>query len=71
MGSILKSFKDLHDKGVDLMNFYHKRIGNGVSTSFWSDLWFGDSILETRFHRVFTLDNDKESNVHAKLNQGD
>nr|GEX38290.1 putative RNA-directed DNA polymerase, eukaryota, reverse transcriptase zinc-binding domain protein [Tanacetum cinerariifolium] len=43
--SILKEINILKAQGVDLISHCKIRIGNGLSTSFWNDLWIGDSHL--------------------------
>nr|GFA01264.1 RNA-directed DNA polymerase, eukaryota [Tanacetum cinerariifolium] len=43
------------------------RIGNGLHTRFWKDLWIGDCILSSLFPRLFTLDTMKDISVAGKL----
>lgn len=43
------SSKDIISKGI------RKRVGNGLGTLFWEDLWIGDSTLKSRFPRLFLL----------------
>nr|GEV11058.1 ribonuclease H-like domain-containing protein [Tanacetum cinerariifolium] len=42
-------------------------VGNGRSTSFWKDLWIGDTRLCHKFPRLFALDVNKEGTVTSKL----
>jgi hypothetical protein len=39
-------------------------IGNGYSTSFWSDNWCGDVPLSIKYKRLFELSLNKEINVN-------
>nr|GEW43399.1 RNA-directed DNA polymerase, eukaryota [Tanacetum cinerariifolium] len=43
------------------------RIGNGLHTRFWKDLWIGDCILSGLFPRMFALDAVKDISVAGKL----
>lgn len=37
-----------------------KKVGNGISVSFWKDSWYGNFTLANRFCRLFTITNLKE-----------
>nr|GFB18103.1 RNA-directed DNA polymerase, eukaryota [Tanacetum cinerariifolium] len=43
------------------------RIGNGLHTQFWKDLWIGDFTLSGLFPRLFALDTVKDISVAGKL----
>jgi hypothetical protein len=43
------------------------KIGNGYSTSFWSDNWCGDAPLSMKYKRLFELSLNKEINVNWAL----
>nr|GEZ52070.1 RNA-directed DNA polymerase, eukaryota [Tanacetum cinerariifolium] len=43
---VLKAIANLKFKGVDLMGFCKKVIGNGNNTSFWHEKWFGDECFK-------------------------
>nr|GEY03161.1 RNA-directed DNA polymerase, eukaryota, reverse transcriptase zinc-binding domain protein [Tanacetum cinerariifolium] len=58
-GAILSSIKKLKQKGLDLISFYVRKIGNGESTSFWNDVWLGSMPLKSQFPRVYILDIDR------------
>ncbi|GJZ33488.1 RNA-directed DNA polymerase, eukaryota [Tanacetum coccineum] len=62
--SIIKEVNFLKDKGVDLISHCKIRVGKGTCTSFWNDLWIGDSMLKLSFPRLFALEENKEN--HAK-----
>jgi hypothetical protein len=44
-----------------------RKVGNGMSTSFWNTKWLGDETLAVAFPRLFSLSNAKESVVHDFL----
>nr|GFA57884.1 RNA-directed DNA polymerase, eukaryota, reverse transcriptase zinc-binding domain protein [Tanacetum cinerariifolium] len=50
-GIIVSSINRLKDKGVDLLSLCTRKLGNGVSISFWEDTWIGTSPLRSQFPR--------------------
>nr|GFC94466.1 hypothetical protein [Tanacetum cinerariifolium] len=68
--NILKEVNILKDRGVDLISHCKRRVGNGMHTRFWSDVWLGDQQLRYMFPRIYALEENKESSVAVKL-QGD
>nr|GEV40951.1 hypothetical protein [Tanacetum cinerariifolium] len=66
--SIIKEVKSLKAKGVDLISHCKIRVGKGTSTSFWNDLWIGDSQLKVFFPRLFALEENKDILIADKLN---
>nr|GEY33321.1 RNA-directed DNA polymerase, eukaryota, reverse transcriptase zinc-binding domain protein [Tanacetum cinerariifolium] len=65
--SIVKEINLLKDHGVDLISHCRIRVGNGLRTRFWNDLWIGDSLLRYEFPRLYALDNFKDCTVADKL----
>nr|GEX87758.1 RNA-directed DNA polymerase, eukaryota [Tanacetum cinerariifolium] len=65
--SIIKEFNSLKVLGVDVFSHCKIRIGNGLLTRFWKDLWIGDCSLLGFFPRMFALELDKDISVAAKL----
>ncbi|GJT27095.1 reverse transcriptase domain-containing protein [Tanacetum coccineum] len=61
------ALNSLKDKGVDLISHCKIRVGKGTCTSFWNDLWIGDSILKLSFPRLFALEENKVISVADKL----
>ncbi|GJV93914.1 RNA-directed DNA polymerase, eukaryota [Tanacetum coccineum] len=47
--SIIKEFNYLKVQGVDVFSHCKIRIGNGLHTRFWKDLWIGDCTLSGLF----------------------
>nr|GEY69233.1 RNA-directed DNA polymerase, eukaryota, reverse transcriptase zinc-binding domain protein [Tanacetum cinerariifolium] len=68
---VLKAIANLKFKGVDLMGFCKKVIGNGNNTSFWHEKWFGDECFKVRFNRLYSLDLQKDSSVAQKMQNSD
>ncbi|GKA16551.1 RNA-directed DNA polymerase, eukaryota [Tanacetum coccineum] len=54
-------------KGFDFMSLCSKRVGNGNNTSFWLDIWKGDSTLRDDFPRMYALELDKQISVADKM----
>ncbi|GKD43326.1 RNA-directed DNA polymerase, eukaryota, reverse transcriptase zinc-binding domain protein [Tanacetum coccineum] len=67
--NIIKSAEDLRNKGIDLMAFYSKRVGNGSNVEFWNDIWFGDVAFGYRFHKIYALENQNDISVAEKMSQ--
>ncbi|GKB28976.1 RNA-directed DNA polymerase, eukaryota, reverse transcriptase zinc-binding domain protein [Tanacetum coccineum] len=57
----------LKDKGFDFISHCKRRVGDGLRTRFWNDLWISDGLLCDRFPRLFALEMDKEVLVAVKL----
>lgn len=49
--------------GVGLRGSFCKKLGKGDGTSFWGDLWVGDSCLKDLFPRLYRLSCQKMSSV--------
>ncbi|GKG40019.1 hypothetical protein Tco_0466796, partial [Tanacetum coccineum] len=44
------------------------RVGKGIGTSFWKDLWIGDNLLKLSFPCLFALEENKDISVADKMN---
>ncbi|GKB85744.1 RNA-directed DNA polymerase, eukaryota, reverse transcriptase zinc-binding domain protein, partial [Tanacetum coccineum] len=66
-GSILKSVYCLKRKGIDLLSLCSRSIGNGESTKFWTDHWYGDKLLKVQFCRIFMLDTDRDCFIANRI----
>ncbi|GJR73678.1 RNA-directed DNA polymerase, eukaryota, reverse transcriptase zinc-binding domain protein [Tanacetum coccineum] len=64
---IVKAINKLKSKGVDLMSFCKRVIGNGNNTRFWLDKWYGYVCFKEKFHRLFNLELLKDALVALKL----
>nr|GEW67058.1 RNA-directed DNA polymerase, eukaryota, reverse transcriptase zinc-binding domain protein [Tanacetum cinerariifolium] len=69
--SIVTEFSKLRNKDIDLLSFMNKRVGNGLETNFWEDVWMGDKNFKSRFPRVYALESDKKLTVATKMNHND
>ncbi|GJX49207.1 hypothetical protein Tco_0276052 [Tanacetum coccineum] len=60
-GSLLdRSDEELEEKGINLLLFMKKKLGNGLSTLFWDDVWCDGGKLKNRFPRAYALENSKQ-----------
>ncbi|GKC43906.1 hypothetical protein Tco_1061628, partial [Tanacetum coccineum] len=64
---IIKEVEVLKNHGIDLMAYCSKRVGNGEDTSFWEDVWMGDSTLKSYFPRLYVLETCKNIYVADKI----
>nr|GEV37248.1 RNA-directed DNA polymerase, eukaryota, reverse transcriptase zinc-binding domain protein [Tanacetum cinerariifolium] len=67
--SITNEVKVLEKKGINLLSFMKKKLGNGLSTLFWEDGWCERGKLKERFPRAYALENLKHITVGHKLSQ--
>nr|GEV65611.1 RNA-directed DNA polymerase, eukaryota, reverse transcriptase zinc-binding domain protein [Tanacetum cinerariifolium] len=66
---IVREFRTLSNNGIDLLSLVKKKVGNGVSTSFWDDVWLDDSLLKQMYPRI--KDINALSNLYVILaNEG-
>nr|GEU88507.1 RNA-directed DNA polymerase, eukaryota [Tanacetum cinerariifolium] len=62
-----KVIKAIH--GINLLNDMNIKVGNGNNTSFWEDIWIGNTCFKSQFPRLYALENHKTSSVGLKLSQ--
>ncbi|GKA44142.1 RNA-directed DNA polymerase, eukaryota [Tanacetum coccineum] len=67
MKSIIREVHMLKDRGVDLISHCHIRVGNGLRTQFWNEVWIGDTQLRVMFPRIYALEINKDCTVADKL----
>nr|GEV37938.1 hypothetical protein [Tanacetum cinerariifolium] len=65
--AILREVNGLKYQGIDLVSHCRKRVGNGLLTQFWYDIWLGDTQLRFLFPRIFALEMNKVCTVAEKL----
>nr|KAJ0226344.1 hypothetical protein LSAT_V11C100032810 [Lactuca sativa] len=63
ISGIVGSINMMHDKGVIPYSCIRKKVGDGRSTCFWSDVWIGDMALNLRFNRIFRLDRNSNTSI--------
>nr|GEW77947.1 RNA-directed DNA polymerase, eukaryota, reverse transcriptase zinc-binding domain protein [Tanacetum cinerariifolium] len=56
----------LKNQGSDLCSFIHKK-GNGIDTSFWDDVWKGDTNFKSFYSRIYALESCKSITVAEKM----
>ncbi|GJW00537.1 hypothetical protein Tco_1555788 [Tanacetum coccineum] len=66
--SIVTEFNMLKNQGMDLLSFMNNKVGDGLDTFFWEDVWMGDTTFKSRFPRVYALESDKKITMAAKMN---
>nr|GEV56403.1 DNA helicase [Tanacetum cinerariifolium] len=66
---IIKEMDRLASHGIDLISRMHKKIRNGLNTSFWEDRWRGEQRLKEVFPRIYALEVNKHISVAFKFEQ--
>ncbi|GJW69780.1 putative RNA-directed DNA polymerase, eukaryota, reverse transcriptase zinc-binding domain protein [Tanacetum coccineum] len=64
---ITQIIPSLQNKGIDLLGYMQKKLGNGEHTMFWEDSWKGEVSLKNLFPRIYSLETDKSISVASKL----
>nr|GEX41690.1 hypothetical protein [Tanacetum cinerariifolium] len=64
---IIREVFVLRTKGINLLDSIRKKVGDGLTTLFWEDLWFDELALKHKFMRLYDLDNYKQITVVEKL----
>ncbi|GJT45976.1 RNA-directed DNA polymerase, eukaryota, reverse transcriptase zinc-binding domain protein [Tanacetum coccineum] len=66
---IVRTLPILLNKGIDLLGYIKKKVGNGEKTLFWYEPWKGDVSFNNLFPRLFALELDKKISVAGKMAQ--
>nr|GEW20960.1 RNA-directed DNA polymerase, eukaryota, reverse transcriptase zinc-binding domain protein [Tanacetum cinerariifolium] len=61
--SIVKELNVLKYQGFDFVSHCKIKVGNRRNTSFWKDLWIGDSCLSLAFPCLYALENNKDCTI--------
>ncbi|GJU81649.1 RNA-directed DNA polymerase, eukaryota [Tanacetum coccineum] len=64
---IMREVFSLKERGIDLISHCRIRLGDGLRTQFWNDVWVGDSQLRHLFPRLFALETNKDCSVASKI----
>ncbi|GKD20976.1 hypothetical protein Tco_1222679, partial [Tanacetum coccineum] len=64
---ILREVSSFKSKGIDLLSYARRKIGNGADSMFWEDLWIGETTLRIQYPRLYSLELHKDINVAEKL----
>ncbi|GJW58178.1 RNA-directed DNA polymerase, eukaryota, reverse transcriptase zinc-binding domain protein [Tanacetum coccineum] len=67
--SIVNEINTLKNKGINLLDFMHVKLGNGDITAFWEDIWIEGKALKNRYPRIYSLETCKLITVGMKLAQ--
>ncbi|GJR86161.1 RNA-directed DNA polymerase, eukaryota [Tanacetum coccineum] len=65
--TIIREVYALKNQGIDLISHCKIRIGDGLLTRFWSDIWVGDNQLRVMFPRIYALELHKDCYVAYKM----
>ncbi|GKF46295.1 hypothetical protein Tco_0136097 [Tanacetum coccineum] len=63
---VILAIHSLQSKGIHLMDFIHKKVGNGENTSFWDDSWLGEVALKVLYKKLYALEMCKSISVAEK-----
>ncbi|GKD18317.1 RNA-directed DNA polymerase, eukaryota, reverse transcriptase zinc-binding domain protein [Tanacetum coccineum] len=66
---IVKKVDLLKKRGLNLLSFVSKKVGNGSNTLFWEETWHGDVAFNFLFPRAYALESCKNIDVASKLSQ--
>nr|GEX17063.1 RNA-directed DNA polymerase, eukaryota, reverse transcriptase zinc-binding domain protein [Tanacetum cinerariifolium] len=64
---VIFAIHSLQSKGINLMDFIQKKVGNGENTSFWDDSWLGEVALKVIYKRLYALEMCKSISVAEKM----
>ncbi|GJS32613.1 RNA-directed DNA polymerase, eukaryota, reverse transcriptase zinc-binding domain protein [Tanacetum coccineum] len=66
---IVKEIDSLNQQCMNFVGYIHKKMGNGLHTYFWDDIWKGDTALKILYPRIYALETNKNISVASKLGQ--
>ncbi|GJU14907.1 RNA-directed DNA polymerase, eukaryota [Tanacetum coccineum] len=66
---IVKEIDSLNQQGMNFVGYIHKKMGNGLHTYFWDNIWKGDTALKILYPRIYYLETNKNIFVASKLGQ--
>ncbi|GJR09748.1 RNA-directed DNA polymerase, eukaryota, reverse transcriptase zinc-binding domain protein [Tanacetum coccineum] len=64
---VILAIHSLQSKGINLMEYIQKKVGNGENTSFWDDSWLGEVALKVLYKRLYALETCKSISVAEKM----
>ncbi|GJZ08377.1 RNA-directed DNA polymerase, eukaryota, reverse transcriptase zinc-binding domain protein [Tanacetum coccineum] len=65
--NIVRDIYSLKRKGIDLLSFVRKKVGDGESSLFWDDTWLGEATLKMQYPRLYALELYKDISVADKM----
>nr|GEY18582.1 RNA-directed DNA polymerase, eukaryota [Tanacetum cinerariifolium] len=66
---IVHEINVLMNKGINVMQYLRRKVGNREDTKFWEDKWCDGGKLKDRFHRLYALEANKQMTVGRKMAQ--
>ncbi|GJR24575.1 hybrid signal transduction histidine kinase M [Tanacetum coccineum] len=66
---IVKEIDSLNQQCMNFVGYIHKKMGNGLYTYFWDDIWKGDIALKILYPRIYALETNKNISVASNLGQ--
>ncbi|GJZ44874.1 hypothetical protein Tco_0592470 [Tanacetum coccineum] len=66
---IVRDVHLLKEKGIDLLTYCKKKVGNGETSIFWDDVWMGDTSLKIQYPRVYAFELEKTISVAENIAQ--
>ncbi|GKC19658.1 hypothetical protein Tco_1021808 [Tanacetum coccineum] len=66
---IVRDMESLKYQGMNFVDHIHRKMGNGVDTYFWDDVWKGDITFKNLYPRIYALESIKKISVASKLGQ--
>nr|GEZ97787.1 RNA-directed DNA polymerase, eukaryota [Tanacetum cinerariifolium] len=67
--SIVNEINSLKNKGINLLDFMHVKLGNGDKTAFWEDIWIEGKALKNRYPRIYSLETCNMITMGMELTQ--
>ncbi|GKB20091.1 RNA-directed DNA polymerase, eukaryota, reverse transcriptase zinc-binding domain protein [Tanacetum coccineum] len=65
--NIVKEVDLLKKRGLNLLSFIHKKLGDGSDILFWDDAWHGENAFKDLYPRAYALESCKSIDVASKL----
>ncbi|GJZ74956.1 RNA-directed DNA polymerase, eukaryota, reverse transcriptase zinc-binding domain protein [Tanacetum coccineum] len=66
--NIMQTVSELHNTSMVPISVMKRKIGDGMSTLFWHDVWINDTPLAQQFPRLFLLEEFKNAMVGDRWN---
>nr|GEW93115.1 RNA-directed DNA polymerase, eukaryota, reverse transcriptase zinc-binding domain protein [Tanacetum cinerariifolium] len=66
---IVREVESLKYQGMNFVDHIHMKMGNGLDTYFWDDIWKGDIAFKHLYPRIYSLESVKKIYVASKLSQ--
>nr|GEW80402.1 RNA-directed DNA polymerase, eukaryota [Tanacetum cinerariifolium] len=69
--TIVNEVNNLRNKGIDLLSYMKIKVGNGLNTKFWDNVWMGNKNFKTSFPRIYAFESDKKHTLASKMIHND